>query len=189
MNIIKRTSNLKHRPVGLISPFWFYIVKTNITNWPLSNKVPLVANLCRSVNIAQKVASDGVENTPSDATLWAIFTDLHGLLLMLFPFVIKPKSNDFLVSFSYSYIEKRNDGIYTDPHMNKTIRSFKVTLALLYSLSLNGTSLIYACCDKDWYNGPCISEWWFAVRNKNNASALIRHLDINDCNRTMFSQF
>ena len=36
------------------------------------------------------------------------------LLLMLFPFLIKPKSNDFLVLFSYSYIEKQNDGIYTD---------------------------------------------------------------------------
>ena len=37
-----------------------------------------MADPCRSVYIAHKMASDGVENTPSAAILWAIYTDLHG---------------------------------------------------------------------------------------------------------------
>ena len=52
--------------------------------WPLPCSAPLVANPCRSVNIAH-MASEGVWNTrpkgcsipPSDAILWAIFIDLH----------------------------------------------------------------------------------------------------------------
>ena len=48
-----------------------------LINWPLSNKAPLVANPCRSVYIAHKMAADGVFSTPSDAILWAIYTDLH----------------------------------------------------------------------------------------------------------------
>ena len=41
----------------------------------LSNKALLVANPCRFVYIAHKMAADGVKNTP---ILWAIYTDLHG---------------------------------------------------------------------------------------------------------------
>ena len=36
-------------------------------NWPLSKSAPLVADPCRSVYIAHKMASDGVENTRSAA--------------------------------------------------------------------------------------------------------------------------
>ena len=50
----------------------------NGNNWPLSKSAPLVADPCRSVYIAQKRVSDGVENTPSAAILWAIYNDLHG---------------------------------------------------------------------------------------------------------------
>ena len=38
-------------------------------NLPLSNSVPLVADTCRSVYIAHKMESDGVENAPLDAIL------------------------------------------------------------------------------------------------------------------------
>ena len=41
-------------------------------------KVPLGANPCRSVYIAHKMVADGVFSTPSDAILWAIYTDLYG---------------------------------------------------------------------------------------------------------------
>ena len=49
------------------------------SNWPLDStiKAPLVANPCRFVYIAHKMAADGVFSTPSDAILWAIYTDLH----------------------------------------------------------------------------------------------------------------
>ena len=36
-----------------------------------------MANPCRSVYIAYKMASEGVWNTPSDAILWGIYTDPH----------------------------------------------------------------------------------------------------------------
>ena len=48
-----------------------------IHNWPLSSSAPLVANSCRSVYIAQKMVSEGVADAPSDAILWAIYTELH----------------------------------------------------------------------------------------------------------------
>ena len=35
-----------------------------VLNWPLSHKAPLVADPCRSMYIAHKMASDGVKNTP-----------------------------------------------------------------------------------------------------------------------------
>ena len=63
-NIIRKT---------LESALWFSLI-----NWQLSKSAPLVADPCRSVYIAHKMASDGVENTPSTAILWAIYTDLHG---------------------------------------------------------------------------------------------------------------
>ena len=51
-----------------------------VVNWPLSSSAPLVpvANPCRSLYIAQNMASEGVSQTPSDAILWAIYNDLQG---------------------------------------------------------------------------------------------------------------
>ena len=43
---------------------------------------------------------------------------------MLFSFLIKPKNNYFLLLFSYSYIEKQNDGINTDPTNIGSIGAF-----------------------------------------------------------------
>ena len=47
-------------------------LKRIATNWPLSNKAPLVENPCRSVYITQKMAADGEFPTPSDTIMWAI---------------------------------------------------------------------------------------------------------------------
>ena len=81
-----RIKSSRYNPPPRTNPLFFPIILIMCLtcfflnqNWPLSESAPLVADPCRSVYIAHKMASDGVENTPSAAILWAIYTDLHGI--------------------------------------------------------------------------------------------------------------